>query len=220
MSGKEGAKKGPKKGQRRCQRRGQGARLKSALAVSEFYECRRFYVHAHTSSCLFPTPSSSQVDFSQPAKELRPPRDDGGPVSQLGDCKWKLRAWRDFVTSHFIGYVLASICFARAAVLHYINRPRTTYCIKGPHGLTPPLKNVRRKRFRKTAKKQADDNPRSRITQASTSNSRRTHTHTHHTTVVRVVQVVGSGDTRKRNGRCPPFCQPRPIDMLTCARLR
>ena len=109
---------------------------------------------------------------------------------------------------------------ARAAVLHYINRPRTTYCIKGPHGLTPPLKNVRRKRFRKTAKKQADDNPRSRITQASTSNSRRTHTHTHHTTVVRVVQVVGSGDTRKRNGRCPPFCQPRPIDMLTCARLR
>lgn len=32
--------------------------------------------------------------------------------------------------------------------------------------MTPPLKNVRRKRFRKTAKKQADDNPRSRITQA------------------------------------------------------
>ena len=111
IEGQGRGKEGAQKGQRRCQRRGQGARLKSALAVSEFYECRRFYVHAHTSSCLSPTPSSSQVDFSQPAKELRPPRDDGGPVSQLGDCKWKLRAWRDFVTSHFIGYILASICY-------------------------------------------------------------------------------------------------------------
>jgi len=64
---------------------------------------------------------SQMVEFSEPAKELRPNRDDGGPASNLGE-------W--------------------------------------PHGLTPPLKNVRRKRFRKTAKKQADDNPRSRITQA------------------------------------------------------
>lgn len=35
---------------------------------------------------LFYPLHSSQVEFSEPAKELRPNRDDGGPASNLGEC--------------------------------------------------------------------------------------------------------------------------------------